>query len=104
MEPISVSYLIEHRSALNGQTVRVKGLVLGMMLGDKACLPDRGMCAQPSIFLADTVENTKNPHYDLRVLVSEQEREEDYKLGQLVEVRGTVYGDRTAVVFSKLYQ
>jgi len=103
VEPLSVTYLIEHRSALNGQTVRVKGLLAGMLLGEKACPPDRGMCAQPSLFLTDTLEPTRNPHYDLRVLVGEAEHEEDHRLGDMLEVRGTVYGDHASIVFTKLY-
>lgn len=100
--PISVRELIEHRSALNDRIVRVRGVVVATLLGDQACPSDRGACAQPSLFLADTTQAGRDPHYDLRVLVSEAEIEEDYPIGATVELRVRVYGDRAAVVGQKI--
>jgi hypothetical protein len=96
--PISVRYLVEHRSALNGQVVQVRGVVLATLLGEKACPPGMGMCAQPSLFLADTSAADRDKNYDVRVLVSEQEQESDYPVGGTVEIPGVVLGDKSTVV------
>jgi hypothetical protein len=101
--PISVRYLVEHRSALNRQVVRVRGVVVATLLGEKACPPDMGMCAQPSLFLADTSAGDRDKNYDVRVLVGEQEQESDYPVSGTVEMRGAVLGDKSTVVLQKVY-
>lgn len=101
-KPLSIQEVVEHRSALNGQTVRVRGVVVETLLGEKACPPDRGMCAQPSLFLADTIAPDRNPHYDLRILVGEAEQEAAYPIGQMVEIQATVMGDRTGLILQKV--
>jgi hypothetical protein len=102
-EPISVTYLVEHRSALNDETVIVRGLVVATLLGEKACPPDRGMCAPPSVCLADTNAEDRDPYYDVRILVGEQEQEADYPIGQVVEIPVSVQADRTVVILYKVY-
>lgn len=97
-DPMSVTYLIEHRSALNGQVVNVQGIVVATLLGEKACPPDMGMCAQPSVFLADTPDPGRDPLYDLRVLVMENAAETDFPVGTLIVLRVQVSGEATGVV------
>lgn len=101
-KPISVKDLVEHRSALNGQTVWLRGVVVATLLGEKACPPDRGMCAQPSIFLAETTNANRNPHYDVRILVSEAEQEAAYPIGETIELLVTVQGDKTSLSLQKV--
>jgi len=101
-EPIPVKELVEHRSALNGQVVRVRGVVVETLLGEKACPPDRGMCAQPSLFLAESSEANRNPHYDVRIVVSEAEQEADYPIGETVELPVLVQGDKTGLILQKV--
>lgn len=101
--PTSISFLVEHRSALNGKTVRLRGVVVTTLLGEKACPPDRGMCAQPSLFLADTDAQDRDPNYDVRVLVGEREQEADYPPGKLVDIPVMVQADRTALILQKVY-
>jgi hypothetical protein len=52
-ETVSVRFVARHRSALNGQTIRVRGVIAAAILGDAACTPNRGTCMQSSIILAD---------------------------------------------------
>lgn len=104
--PISIKYLVEHRSALNEKVVTVSGIVVGTLLGEKACPRDIGgfgvgMCAQPRIFLADTSEDNRDKNYDVMVLVSENEK--DYKVGDKVEIKVTVHSSKIVVYGGKLY-
>ncbi len=102
-EPIPVKYVVEHRSALNGSMVKVSGYVISTLLGEKACPPGRGMCTQPSVFLADSTEDTRDPLYDLRVLVNDKEQERDYQIGNQVVIPVIVDGSKVAVIGRKAY-
>jgi hypothetical protein len=103
-EPITVTYLIEHRSALNGKMVRVRGVVVRTLLGEAACpsggagVPP-GACAQPSIYLTDEGKVSREAHFDLRVLISASET--GYQVGQVVVIQGTVSGHPSAVLLVK---
>ena len=104
--PVSVKYIVEHRSALNEKVVTVSGIVVDTLLGEKACPRDIGglgvgMCAQPRIFLADTNKDDRDKNYDVMVLVSEEEKV--YKIGDEVKIKGTVYGSKTTVYLQKIY-
>jgi hypothetical protein len=101
-EPLSVKELVEHRTALNGQTVWLRGVVVETLLGEKACPPDRGMCAPPSIFLAETTDANRNPHYDVHIVVSEAEQEADYPMGEKIELQVRVQGDKTGLSLQKV--
>ncbi|MEW6402540.1 MAG: hypothetical protein AB1649_12125 [Chloroflexota bacterium] len=100
--PISVKDLVEHRSALNGRTVWLRGVVVGTLLGEKACPPDRGLCAPPSIFLAETTDINRNPHYDVHILVSETEQEADYPIGEMIELPVKVQGNKTGLSLQRV--
>ena len=104
--PISLKYLVEHRSALNEKVVTVSGIVVGTLLGEKACPQDIGglgvgMCAQPRIFLADTNEEDRDKNYDVMLLVSEEEKV--YKVGEKAGVKGIVYSSKTSLHLQKIY-
>ena len=100
--PITVKFLVEHRSALNGKTVTVKGTVVNIMLGDAPCRPDLGSCGKQKIFLADTKNENRNKDYDLVVFVDENDMR-GYTVGKIVEVRGVVASNKMAVSLSKIY-
>jgi hypothetical protein len=103
-EPITVTYLIEHRSALNGKMVRVRGVVVHTLLGEAACpsgaagVPP-GACAQPSIYLADEGKEPRDANVNIRVLVSASDT--SYYVGQIVVIQGTVFGNPSAVLLAK---
>ena len=110
--PISVKYLVEHRSALNEKDVIVSGIVVSALLGEKACPSNIGGvgdeinpvamdCAQPRIFLADSMSEDRDRLSDLIVIVNEEEK--DYNVGQTTEIKGTVYGYKTGVQLTKIY-
>jgi|GEM_PF-3880129 len=102
-ESVSVKFVVEHRSALNGKSIKIRGMIAGTLLGEKACPPDRGMCAQPSIYLADTTAESRNKLYDLRVLVNEAEQEKNYPVGKTIEIQVVIDGSKVAVVARKTY-
>jgi hypothetical protein len=100
-DPITVTYLIEHRSALNGKAVRVRGVVVRTLLGEVACpsggagVPP-GACAQPSIYLADEGKDPRDANANIRVLVNASDT--NYYMDQVVVIRGTVSGNQSAVL------
>jgi hypothetical protein len=60
------------------------------------------MCRQPSIILADS-EPGEDPLPDsIRVFVLAGEKQRDYSIGKLSEVRGVVHGNETAVQLMKV--
>ena len=103
--PISVKYLVEHRTALNGRTVKVTGIVVDTLLGEKACpvckteqCPLRP-CARPRIFIADSSDESRDKNYDIMILLDQNDV---YKIGQNVEVQGIVESSKAAVVMEKV--
>lgn len=110
--PLSIKDAIEHRSALNGKIITVKGYVVFTLLGEEACPTNKenGMtpspqgCAEPRIMLADTQDEDRDTSYDLLVLVAEAENDLDYKIGQSVEITGQVDASPSAIVLRKVYK
>lgn len=100
---VSIKFVVEHRTALNNRSVTVVGKVVNTLLGEKACPPDRGMCAQPSVFLADSTDSNRNPHYDLKIIVNESEQEKNYPIGKSIEIPITVEGSKVAIIGRKVY-
>lgn len=101
-EAVTVKFLIEHRSALDGKTVKVRGVVVGTLLGEAAC-PSRGMCANPRIYLSDMSAENRDKAYDLTVLVNEGEQKGAYPVGIFREIQGIVAGSKSGVVIRKVY-
>ena len=103
---LSVKDVVEHRTALHGRQVTVKGYVVEAILGEEACPTGQGGnimepqpqgCAQPRVFLADTMDKTRDIKYDLMILLGD---EQSYKEGQPVEIKGIVSASKVAVVMS----
>lgn len=99
---VGVRFVVEHRSALNGRTVRVRGIVAAALLGDAACPPDRGMCLQPSIILSESEPDKNRPACSVRILVPRDAKQQDYPVGKASEIRATVDGHATGVVLTKV--
>lgn len=100
--PVSPRFVFEHRSALNGRLVTVRGVVVGAVAPDAGpprpggVTPGPAQHPQPRIRLADAGHRERDVRYDLTVLLPEGHR--GYPRGQQIEVRGTVDGNRRAVV------
>lgn len=106
---LSVKEVVEHRTALHGKTITVRGFVVEAILGEKACpsftgnnlqTPGPESCAQPRIIVADSLEKTRDLKYDVMILVNEDE--EGYSDGQPVEVKGLVFASKVAVYLEKI--
>jgi hypothetical protein len=106
--PISPRFVIEHRSALNGKTVSIRGTVVRVIAPDDAepssaagVAPRPGRFAQPRIFLADSGAKDLDKNHEVVVLLREGDK--GYPVGQLVDIEGTVDGNQAAVVVRRLY-
>ena len=99
---VSVRFIVDHRSALNQHTVRVRGIITAALLGDAACPPDRGMCMAPSIVLAESEPGKNRPACSVRVLMAKESKAQDYPIGKAVVLRVTVEGQVTGVVLTKV--
>ncbi len=102
-EPVPIKFVVEHRTSLSGKSITICGIIVETLLGEKACPPDRDMCAQPSIFLADTTQENRNKLYDLRVLVNEEEQEKNYPIGKTIDLQVVIDGSKVAVIARKTY-
>ena len=99
---MSVQYLNEHRSALNGKTVRVRGYVINSWADPSKCSPyAEMMCPRPVIFLADSNQPSSNPYYNLHVRLSEEDT--SYSVGQKVEIKGIVSASGDSIQLIKIY-
>ncbi len=106
-EPMNIKFIVEHRSALNGETVTVRGFIVDVMTQEEACPsgpPYVGFCGQPGIFLADTMDENRDKYLDIRVLLNEDDEtysEDD--IGEFVEVKVVVAGSKTSLDLMKVY-
>ena len=94
-DPVPVRFLVEHRSALNKSVIRLRGVVVYALLGQAACPPGSTACAEPRVFLAETTDPTRDRNYDVIVLVRPPDT--GYRVGETVQVRGTVGSSKVAV-------
>jgi hypothetical protein len=104
---ISPRFLIEHRSALHGKAVRVRGTVVRVVTPDDAApsggvTPRPGGFPQPRIFLADSAAKDLDKNYEVMVLLREGDK--GYPAGKVVDIEGAVDGNRAAVVVKRVYR
>lgn len=92
--PVAPRFVVEHRTALKGREVTVRGLVVASMPA-----PHAGV--RPRFFMAETSEPGRDNNYDLMVMLAEDD--EGHAVGEEVEVRGTVESSKVAVYLSKSY-
>ena len=101
-QPVSTRYVVEHRSALNGKTITVRGIVARTVWpSDNAAQGEQSMAyPQPRIFLADNLRKRRDKNYDLMVLFREGER--GYVSGQKATIKVRVDASKIAVVLRKI--
>lgn len=102
-QPVSMHYVVEHRSALNGKTITVKGIVANTVwpsTGNPSSGEPSMSNPQPRIFLADNLRRRRDKNFDLMVLLREGER--IYVIGQGVKIKVRVDSNRTAVMMRKV--
>ena len=92
--PVTPAFVVEHRTALAGREVTVRGRVVRVA-------PVPSGSASPRIFLAETSDAERDKNYDLMVLLAEDD--EGYAVGDEVEVKGTVESGKVAVLMRKSY-
>ena len=98
---ISVKYLIEHRSALNGKIVKVKGVVVADWTDASRCPPNAELdCPQAVIVIAD---NSAELYSDMQLRVLLNDGDKSYHLVQSVEITGMVEGSKESVMLIKTY-
>jgi len=94
---LTVTYVVEHRSALSQSRVTVSGIVAWTLSGNGACATGTGMCAQPRIKLVDALTDMRQPVYELTVLLR-ADADAEFTVGQRVEISGRVSGGPSGVV------
>jgi hypothetical protein len=99
--PLSMRFLVEHRSALVGQAVEARGVVVLAKLGEAACSPVRGGCGEPYLYLADTPDADRDENYDILVRLGRDET--NYRVGETVRIRGIVHASKVAMYLRKAH-
>lgn len=97
-QALSVRFVVEHRSRLNGHTIRVRGIITAALVGEAACPPARGMCAPNSIFLADSDASQRDSL--IRVLLPQDARPEDFAVGKQLLMKVVVHGNKVGVALT----
>lgn len=100
--PVSPKYVVEHRTALNGKTIRIQGVIVSALLGEAACPQGRGICAKPRIILAETLEANRDKNYDIIVFVDEEDNK-NFVVGRSIGLKVNVSGNKNAVSTTSLY-
>lgn len=98
--PQPLKFVLEHRSALNGQMMTVHGVVVSTYQADPACVPGPKPCALTDITIADTPDAGRNKAYDVIVNISPRDKTV-YAPGQIVDLPVAVLGDRDGVRLNK---
>lgn len=104
--PISPKFLINHRTALKGKVVRVRGIVVAAP-GPANVPPADGATLiananpQPRIFLADTTGEKRDRSYDLTVML--REGDDKFAIGARVVVTGVVEAGHNVVYLRRTY-
>ena len=102
-QSVSMRYVVEHRSALNGKTITVRGVVariVGSSTGNVSTGEQSMANPQPRIFVADNTRKRRDKNLDLIVLL--REGEQGYSVGQKVTLRVRVDSNKIAVVMHKV--
>ena len=97
--PVNVSFVIEHRSALNGKAVTLQAIVVDASLQNGDCPTDEKMgrpCIAPRLTIADTNDGNRNKDYDVMVLLpgKTDSHHYNYNTGEQITITGTVSGQK----------
>jgi len=103
--PMSPEFLVEHRTALRGKAVTVRGVVVRTGFAEKTgaasgATPSPGAHPQPRLFLANDAKEERDKNYDLMVLLGEED--EDYATGETAEIKGIVESSKVAIYLRKI--
>lgn len=99
--PLSVKYVVEHRSALNEKRIAVTGIIVRNALEEQTC-PTGRMCAlmyqPPQIAIADTALEPDS-NYHITIIMPETARSQfaDYPVGKSISILATVEGSREGI-------
>ena len=103
---VSPKFVIEHRTALDGKTVTVSGIVVSVASGNTQTPSDDSITGakpmanpQPRIFIADSSKNSRNKNLDLMIIV---ETGDEFIVGQKATVKVRVESSPVAVVLRKV--
>ncbi len=104
--PVSPQFVLEHRSALHGKTIRIRGTVLRMIGPDNfhpggGVTPLPGGNPQPRLFLAAGPAGIGEPDRELMLLLREGDK--GVPEGEIIEVDALVEASRVAVVATRIY-
>lgn len=104
--PISTKFLIQHRTALKGQAVKVRGFIVAVpnnVAGKSpgGNIPVANALPQPRLFLADTTDKKRERDFDLMIML--REGDAGYKVGARVEIKGVVEVGSNTVYLRKTY-
>ena len=104
--PVSARFVLEHRTALSGKTVKIRGTVVRVLEPEPVSTaggvtPAPGGHPQPRLFLAAGPSAAGLPDYELIVLLREGDR--GFPSGQVVDVDVVVEASRVAVVATRVY-
>jgi len=105
--PVTPRFVLEHRSALHGKRVTVKGTVVRVVgagnaqsPGSGGVTPVPGANPQPRIFLVESPAKADDT-YELLVLL--REGDGGFAVGQAVEIEGVVETGPAAVILRRHY-
>ena len=104
--PISPKFLIQHRTALKGQSVKVRGFIVAVpsdVAGKSpgGNIPVANALPQPRLFLANTTDKKREQDFDLMIML--REGDAGYKVGARVEIKGVVEVGSGTVYLRKTY-
>jgi hypothetical protein len=105
--PVSPQFVLEHRSALNGTTVRLRGTVVRMIGPDGGSSPTGGVAPlpgahiQPRVFLAAGPAVGGQTAPELMLLLKEDDP--GFPAGQIIEVDAAVEASAVAIVVTRVY-
>lgn len=94
--PLSVTFVVEHRSGFNNKRIALTGIVVSNNLKEPECdnLGCPMMYSQPYITLAESTSTNRNILYDIPVSFPEEARSQadQYPVGSTVTITATVEG------------
>jgi hypothetical protein len=98
---VSPRFVVEHRSALNGRSIAVRGIVVStpaqtQTASGSGVTPMPGFNPQPRVVVAESLAQDRDRRYDLTVLLPGDHQ--GYPVGASVDVKGLVDGNHQAVV------
>ena len=103
--PVSPQFVLEHRSALDGRTIRIRGTVLRLLTPvtptPGVFNPQPGGYFVPRVFLDAGPAGAGEPNNELMVLLRDDDTA--YSAGQIIEVDAIVHASSVAIAVFRVY-